>query len=392
MREVEVSRLTDVIEKLCIEANEHLPEDVKCAIKTCRACEDGEIAKGILDNIIENFDIADNENVPICQDTGMACVFLEIGQDVHFVGGDLTDAINEGVRRGYDKGYLRKSVVKDPVRRGNTGDNTPAMIYTEIVPGDQVKITVGPKGFGSENMSQIRMFKPSAGLQGIKDFILEVVETAGPNPCPPMVVGVGIGGTFDKCALLAKKALMRPLDTQNPDPFYADLEKEMLEKVNKLGIGPQGFGGKTTAIGLNIETMPTHIAGMPCAVNINCHVTRHKSEVIFIGDQFGLFDAFCKKRTCTADSSEVYTIIFLHGVYYFRKAGTFTDHSSCSHRHHCGCIGIHTSAGCRTCGADDCAWFCRSWSYIVDGCICRIKWNFFPFCKGLTHSLVSCIT
>ena len=280
MREVEVSRLTDVIEKLCIEANEHLPEDVKCAIKTCRACEDGEIAKGILDNIIENFDIADNENVPICQDTGMACVFLEIGQDVHFVGGDLTDAINEGVRRGYDKGYLRKSVVKDPVRRGNTGDNTPAMIYTEIVPGDQVKITVGPKGFGSENMSQIRMFKPSAGLQGIKDFILEVVETAGPNPCPPMVVGVGIGGTFDKCALLAKKALMRPLDTQNPDPFYADLEKEMLEKVNKLGIGPQGFGGKTTAIGLNIETMPTHIAGMPCAVNINCHVTRHKSEVI----------------------------------------------------------------------------------------------------------------
>ena len=235
-----------------------LPKCVKCAIKTCRACEDGEIAKGILDNIIENFDIADNENVPICQDTGMACVFLEIGQDVHFVGGDLTDAINEGVRRGYTNGYLRKSVVKDPVRRGNTGDNTPAMIYTEIVPGDKVKITVGPKGFGSENMSMIRMFKPSAGLQGIKDFILEVVETAGPNPCPPMVVG----------------------DCHNPDPFYADLEDEMLEKVNKLGIGPQGFGGKTTAIGLNIETMPTHIAGMPCAVNINCHVTRHKTEVI----------------------------------------------------------------------------------------------------------------
>ena len=179
MREIEVSRLTEVIEKLCIEANEHLPEDVKDAIKTCRACEDGEIAKGVLDNIIENFDIADSENVPICQDTGMACVFLEIGQDVHFTGGDLNDAVNEGVRRGYDKGYLRKSVVKDPVRRGNTGDNTPAMIYTEIVPGDQVKVTVGPKGFGSENMSQIRMFKPSAGLQGIKDFILEVVETVG---------------------------------------------------------------------------------------------------------------------------------------------------------------------------------------------------------------------
>ena len=182
MREIEVTRLTEVIEKLCIEANEHLPEDVKDAIKTCRACEDGEIAKGVLDNIIENFDIADSENVPICQDTGMACVFLEIGQDVHFTGGDLNDAINEGVRRGYDKGYLRKSVVKDPVRRGNTGDNTPAMIYTEIVPGDQVKVTVGPKGFGSENMSQIRMFKPSAGLQGIKDFILEVVETAGSEP------------------------------------------------------------------------------------------------------------------------------------------------------------------------------------------------------------------
>ena len=299
MREINVSTLTDVIEKLCIEANNHLPEDVKCAIRDCRACEDGNIAQGVLDNIIENFEIADNENVPICQDTGMACVFLEIGQDVHLVGGDLREAVDEGVRRGYTNGYLRKSVVKDPVRRGNTGDNTPAMLYTEIVPGENIKITVGPKGFGSENMpgenikitvgpkgfgsenmSQIRMFKPSAGLQGIKDFIIEAVETAGPNPCPPMVVGVGIGGTFDKCALLAKKALMRPLDSSNPDPFYADLEKEMLEKINELGIGPQGFGGRTTAIGLNIETMPTHIAGMPCAVNINCHVTRHKSEVI----------------------------------------------------------------------------------------------------------------
>ena len=190
------------------------------------------------------------------------------------------EAVDEGVRRGYDKGYLRKSVVGDPVRRGNTGDNTPAMLYTEIVPGDQVKVTVGPKGFGSENMSAIRMFKPSAGLQGIKDFIIETVETAGPNPCPPMVVGVGIGGTFDKAALLAKKALMRSIDSENPDPFYADLEKEMLEKINQLGIGPQGFGGMTTAIGLNIETLPTHIAGMPCAININCHVTRHKSEVI----------------------------------------------------------------------------------------------------------------
>lgn len=280
MREIAVSQITDVIEKLCIEANEHLPEDVKCAIKTCRACEDGEIACGILDNIIENFEIADQEKVPICQDTGMACVFLEIGQDVHLTGGDLTEAVDEGVRRGYEKGYLRKSVVKDPVRRGNTGDNTPAMLYTEIVPGESIKITVGPKGFGSENMSAIRMFKPSAGLQGIKDFILETVETAGPNPCPPMVVGVGIGGTFDKAALLAKKALMRSIDVRNEDPFYADLEVEMLDKINKLGIGPQGFGGKTTALGLNIETMPTHIAGMPCAINISCHVTRHKTEVI----------------------------------------------------------------------------------------------------------------
>ena len=280
MREISDSLITDAVERLCMEANTHLPCDVKRAIETCRGCEDSGIACGVLDKIIENYNIACNENVPICQDTGMACVFLEIGQDVHLVGGDLTDAVNEGVRRGYTKGYLRKSVVADPVRRGNTGDNTPAMLYTEIVPGENVKITVGPKGFGSENMSAIRMFKPSAGLQGIKDFIIETVENAGPNPCPPMVVGVGIGGTFDKAALLAKKAIMRPLDVSNPDPFYAELEKEMLEKVNALGIGPQGFGGKTTAIGLNIETMPTHIAGMPCAININCHATRHKTEVL----------------------------------------------------------------------------------------------------------------
>jgi fumarate hydratase subunit alpha len=280
MREIQVQQITDVVERLCIEANTHLPGDVKGALCQCRAEEDWDIAKGVLDKIITNYEIADAENVPICQDTGMACVFLEIGQDVHIVGGNLAEAVDEGVRRGYTNGYLRKSVVADPVRRGNTGDNTPAMLYTEIVPGEEIKVTVGPKGFGSENMSQIRMFKPSAGLQGIKDFIIEAVETAGPNPCPPIVVGVGIGGTFDKAALLAKKALMRPIDSSNPDPFYADLEKEMLEKINKLGIGPQGFGGKTTAIGLNIETLPTHIAGMPCAININCHVTRHKTEVI----------------------------------------------------------------------------------------------------------------
>ena len=280
MREISVNTVTDVVARLCIEANTHLPKDVKCAIERCRACEDGIIAQGVLDNIIENYNIADRENVPICQDTGMACVFLEIGQDIHFVDGDLREAVDEGVRRGYRDGFLRKSVVADPVRRGNTGDNTPAMLYTEIVPGDKVKITVGPKGFGSENMSAIRMFKPSAGLQGIKDFILETVENAGPNPCPPMVIGVGIGGTFDKAALLAKKALMRPLDSHHPDPFYAQLEEEMLQKVNALGIGPQGFGGMTTAIGLNIETLPTHIAGMPCAININCHVTRHQTEVL----------------------------------------------------------------------------------------------------------------
>ena len=280
MRELNVNVIRDTVEALCIEANEQLPADVKRAIQTCRACEPWPTARDVLDKIVENYEIAEEQCVPICQDTGMACVFLEIGQDVHLAGGDLTDAVNEGVRRGYDKGYLRKSVVRDPVRRGNTGDNTPAMIYTEIVPGDRVKITVGPKGFGSENMSQIRMFKPSAGLQGIKDFILQVVEEAGPNPCPPMVIGVGIGGTFDKCALLAKKALMRPLDSRNPDPFYAALEEELLEKVNALGIGPQGFGGRTTAIGLMIETLPTHIAGMPCAVNINCHVTRHKSRTV----------------------------------------------------------------------------------------------------------------
>ncbi len=280
MREFPVSQLTDVIERLCIEANTYLPEDVRCAIESSRAAEDGPIAQGVLDKIIENYGIADRDAVPICQDTGVACVFLEIGQDVHFVGGGLKEAVDEGVRRGYTNGYLRKSVVADPLKRVNTGDNTPAMLYTEIVPGDKVTVTLAPKGFGSENMSNLVMLKPSAGLQGVKDVILQTVEAAGPNACPPMVIGVGIGGTFDKSALLAKKALMRPLGSHHPDPFYAELETEMLEKINALGIGPQGFGGRTTALGLNIETMPTHIAGMPVAVNINCHVTRHKTEVL----------------------------------------------------------------------------------------------------------------
>ena len=280
MREIDVKQITDVVEKLCIEANEHLPEDVKCAIKNCRACEDGEIAKGVLDNIIENFEIADNECVPICQDTGMACVFLEIGQDVHMVGGDLADAINEGVRRGYDKGYLRKSVVKDPVDRVNTKDNTPGVIHYEIVPGDQVEITIAPKGFGSENMSRLYMLKPADGLDGIRNAILETVKLAGPNACPPIVVGVGIGGTFEKCAILAKKALTRDLNSSSEIPYVKELEDEMLEKINNLGIGPAGLGGTMTALGVNIETYPTHIAGMPVAINICCHVNRHIRRTI----------------------------------------------------------------------------------------------------------------
>ena len=280
MRTITTDTIIQNIKEMCIEANYSLTSDVKDKLYQAAEEENSPLGRQILSQLKENLQIAKDDEIPICQDTGMACVFLEIGQDVHITDGDLTEAVNEGVRRGYTNGYLRKSVVKDPVRRGNTGDNTPAMLYTEIVPGEHIRITVGPKGFGSENMSAIRMFKPSAGIEGIKDFILETVETAGPNPCPPMVVGVGIGGTFDKAALLAKKALMRPVDTQNPDPYYADLEKEMLEKINQLGIGPQGFGGRTTAIGLNIETMPTHIAGMPCAINISCHVTRHKTEVL----------------------------------------------------------------------------------------------------------------
>lgn len=280
MRELDVKIITETVARLCIEANRVLPQDVKAALEASGKEESWGIATEILDKIRENYTIAETEQVPICQDTGMACVFLELGQDLHIVGGDLYEAINEGVRIGYDKGYLRKSVVADPVRRGNTGDNTPAMINVEIVPGEQLGITVGPKGFGSENMSRISMFKPSAGIEGIKDFIIETVKLAGPNPCPPIVVGVGIGGTFDKAALIAKKALMRPLDVRHPDSYYADLERELLDRINSLGIGPQGFGGKTTAIGLNIETLPTHIAGMPCAVNISCHVTRHASEVL----------------------------------------------------------------------------------------------------------------
>ena len=277
MRELDAGVITQAVQRLCIQANTRLPQDVKDTIAAARRAEDWSVAQDILDKIIENYSIGGD--TPICQDTGMACVFLEIGQDVH-INGPLTEAVNEGVRRGYTEGYLRKSVVRDPLDRVNTGDNTPAMVYTELVPGEQVKITVAPKGFGSENMSRIAMLKPSDGLDGVKQFILETVELAGPNPCPPIVVGVGIGGTFDKCALLAKRALLREMGTHNGSPFYARLDQELLEKINALGIGPQGFGGRTTALAVQIETMPTHIAGLPCAVNINCHVARHVSEVL----------------------------------------------------------------------------------------------------------------
>ena len=279
MREIDSSLISEVVARLCIDANYHLPPDMKKQIISSSKEESWETASIILDQIIENFNIADENLQPICQDTGLACVFLSIGQDVH-IKGNLEDAVNEGVRKGYSKGYLRKSVVSDPLNRVNTGDNTPAMIYYDICPGDKIKITVAPKGFGSENMSQIKMLKPSDGIEGVKDFVIKVVEDAGPNPCPPIVVGVGIGGTFDKAAYLAKKALMRPVDQRNSEDFYAELEEELLEKINALGIGPQGFGGRTTALAVNIEKFPTHIAGLPVAVNINCHVTRHMTEEI----------------------------------------------------------------------------------------------------------------
>ena len=279
MRNIQASEVTKAVRRLCIDANCHLPADVQSRIAECRAQEPWQGAQGLLDRIIENYEIANENEVPICQDTGLACVFVEIGQDVH-IEGDLAEAINEGVRQGYTDGYLRKSVVRDPIDRVNTRDNTPAMIYYDIVPGDKLRITVAPKGAGSENMSQIKMLKPSDGIEGVKEFVLKVVEDAGPNPCPPIVVGVGVGGTFDKAAFLAKKALVRNIDVRNADPFWADLERELLEKINAKGIGPQGLGGKTTALAVNIEKFATHIASLPVAVNINCHVTRHKSEVI----------------------------------------------------------------------------------------------------------------
>ena len=280
MREIEVSVIKEAVAELCEEANLLLPPMMKEKIESCIPLEESLVCKEVLGDIVRNIDCAKELNVPICQDTGMAVIFLEIGQDVHFTGGSLYKAINEGVAKGYVEGKLRLSVVKDPLRRVNTGDNTPAIIHTSIVDGDKVKIMAAPKGFGSENMSRIKMFTPSATREDIIAFVTETVNVAGSNPCPPIVVGVGIGGDFEQCAYLSKKALCRDLRERNPDPFYSELEEAMLTEINKTGIGSQGFGGTVTALYLNIEAAPTHIAGLPVAVNIGCHVTRHKERII----------------------------------------------------------------------------------------------------------------
>ena len=280
IREINTDVITENIKEMCIEANHFLSEDMDAALKKATAEETSELGKKILNQLQENLKIAGEEMIPICQDTGMAVFFVEVGQDVHFTGAAIEDAINEGVRRGYTDGYLRKSVVGDPILRENTKDNTPAVIHYSIVPGDKVKITFAPKGFGSENMSRVFMLKPADGIEGVKNAILTAVKDAGPNACPPMVVGVGIGGTFEKCAILAKKALTREAGVHSDIPYVAEMEEEMLTKINQLGIGPGGLGGKTTALAVNINTYPTHIAGLPVAVNICCHVNRHAVRVI----------------------------------------------------------------------------------------------------------------
>jgi len=280
MRILNVSEITENIKEMCIEANHFLSEDMQCALRESIESEKAPLGKQILMQLQENMQIAGEEMIPICQDTGMAVIFMEIGQDVHFEGGSLEEAIHEGVRRGYVEGYLRKSVVKDPIYRENTKDNTPAVIYYSVVPGDSVQITVAPKGFGSENMSRVFMLKPADGLEGVKNAILTAVKDAGPNACPPMVVGVGIGGTFEKCALMAKQALTRPVNQRSEIPYVRELEQELLEKINCSGIGPGGLGGSTTALAVNINTYPTHIAGLPVAVNICCHVNRHAVRIL----------------------------------------------------------------------------------------------------------------
>ena len=280
MRTIDVAQVTSNIKEMCIEANHFLSKDMECALQKAQQSEEAPLGKQILEQLQENMKIAGEDMIPICQDTGMAVIFMEIGQEVHFEGGVLEDAINEGVRQGYVDGFLRKSVVKDPIFRENTKDNTPAIIHYEMVPGDTVKITVAPKGFGSENMSRVFMLKPADGIEGVKNAILTAVKDAGPNACPPMVVGVGIGGTFEKCALMAKKALTRPVDEHSSIPNVKELEEEMVEKINRAGIGPGGLGGTTTALAVNINTYPTHIAGLPVAINICCHVNRHAVRII----------------------------------------------------------------------------------------------------------------
>lgn len=273
MREIKAEAVTEAVAALCVRANNYLPPDVQAALEKAQKTEPWPLARETLGLLRRNLDLALEQDLPICQDTGMACVFVELGQEVH-IAGDFEAAVNEGVRRGYDQGYLRKSIVADPLRRANTGDNTPAALTLRLVPGSGLRITVSPKGFGSENMSRLAMLKPSDGAEGVERFVLETARLAGPNPCPPMVLGVGIGGSFDKVACLAKKALLRPLDQPNPDPYYAEMEARLLAGVNALGTGPQGFGGAATALGLAIETAPTHVAGLPVAVNVSCHATR----------------------------------------------------------------------------------------------------------------------
>ena len=280
MRTLKVSEITDAVKEMCIEANHFLTEDMKCALEKAALTEESILGRQILEQLQENLRIAGDDRIPICQDTGMAVIFVEVGQEIHFEGGTLTEAIQEGVRKGYQEGFLRKSVVKDPLIRENTRDNTPAVIHYDIVSGDRVKITVAPKGFGSENMSRIFMLKPADCMEGVRNAVLTAVREAGPNACPPMVVGVGIGGTFEKCAVLAKQALTRPVDEHSPVPYVSELERELLEKINASGIGPGGLGGRTTALAVNINTYPTHIAGLPVAVNICCHVNRHSVRVL----------------------------------------------------------------------------------------------------------------
>ena len=279
MRTVSAAEITAAVARLCIQANTRLPDDVAAALDRCRQAEPWPLARETLGLLQENLTQAKKRGLPICQDTGMACVFVELGQEVH-IEGNFEEAIHEGVRRGYDEGFLRKSIVKDPLLRVNTEDNTPASITIRIVPGDRCSITVAPKGFGSENMSRLAMLKPADGVEGVKKFVVETVKLAGPNPCPPIVLGIGIGGSFDKVAALAKHALLRPLDQPSDDRYYAALEEELLKEINQLGVGPQGFGGKTTCLGLAIETAPTHVAGLPVAVNVSCHVTRRATEVL----------------------------------------------------------------------------------------------------------------